>query len=83
MEQILVSLSVKLRSCVFEGDQPCGDYGVCQEIRKGLLYYTACKCFGGKGNSSFVPCHLKINEKKTFHTQSIISRSPRVGVYRQ
>ncbi|OXU28873.1 hypothetical protein TSAR_000403 [Trichomalopsis sarcophagae] len=48
MEQILVSLSIKLRACVFEGDQSCGEYGVCQEIRKGLLYYTACKCFGGR-----------------------------------
>ncbi|XP_011494444.1 PREDICTED: uncharacterized protein LOC105359529 [Ceratosolen solmsi marchali] len=46
-EQILVSLRIKLRACVFEGSNSCGRHGICQEIHKGLLSYSACKCFRG------------------------------------
>ncbi|XP_015609576.1 post-GPI attachment to proteins factor 6 isoform X3 [Cephus cinctus] len=47
MEGILVSLDVRTRQCVFSGSHACGHHGVCQEIQKGLLYYTTCNCFGG------------------------------------
>ncbi|XP_058788865.1 post-GPI attachment to proteins factor 6-like isoform X3 [Phymastichus coffea] len=47
MEEILLSLSVKLQACIFKGRQSCGQYGVCQEIQKGLFIYTACECFAG------------------------------------
>ncbi|XP_043279412.1 transmembrane protein 8B-like isoform X2 [Venturia canescens] len=45
--EILVSLDVHTRPCVFSGLHSCGPYGVCQEIHKGLLHYTTCNCFGG------------------------------------
>ncbi|XP_020709413.2 post-GPI attachment to proteins factor 6-like isoform X2 [Athalia rosae] len=47
MEEILVSIDIKTRQCVFPGSNPCGRHGVCQETRRGLLYYTSCNCFGG------------------------------------
>ncbi|KAG7206139.1 hypothetical protein KM043_003531 [Ampulex compressa] len=47
MEEILVSLNVRTRQCVFSGNNPCGNHGTCQEIRKDILYYTACNCFEG------------------------------------
>ncbi|XP_014213234.1 post-GPI attachment to proteins factor 6-like [Copidosoma floridanum] len=47
VEEILLSLNVKLRACVFRGTDSCGEFGVCEEIHKDLLYFSACKCFGG------------------------------------
>ncbi|KAJ8678765.1 hypothetical protein QAD02_014552 [Eretmocerus hayati] len=47
MESILMSLNIKLRGCIFEGNDSCGQFGTCQEIHKGPLHYAACKCFGG------------------------------------
>ncbi|KAK2589019.1 hypothetical protein KPH14_001862 [Odynerus spinipes] len=47
MEEILVSLNIHTRQCVFPGNYSCGYYGICQEIHRGLLAYTACDCFEG------------------------------------
>ncbi|XP_017879327.1 post-GPI attachment to proteins factor 6-like isoform X1 [Ceratina calcarata] len=47
MEEILVSLDIRTRQCVFPGNYPCGHHGICQEIHRDILYYTACKCFEG------------------------------------
>ncbi|XP_014238011.1 post-GPI attachment to proteins factor 6-like [Trichogramma pretiosum] len=48
MEEIMVLLKIKLTPCMNRSKKSCGDYGECQEIHKGLLYYTACKCYGGR-----------------------------------
>ncbi|XP_034934133.1 post-GPI attachment to proteins factor 6-like [Chelonus insularis] len=45
--EILVSLNIRTRQCVFSGAHACGDYGICEEIHRGLLHYTTCSCFGG------------------------------------
>ncbi|XP_054006508.1 post-GPI attachment to proteins factor 6-like isoform X1 [Hylaeus anthracinus] len=47
MEEILVSLDIRTRQCVFSGNYPCGHHGICQEIHRDILYYTTCKCFAG------------------------------------
>ncbi|XP_046426903.1 post-GPI attachment to proteins factor 6-like isoform X1 [Neodiprion fabricii] len=47
MEEILVSVDIKTRQCVFPGVHSCGNHGICQETKRGLLYYTSCNCFGG------------------------------------
>ncbi|XP_076641591.1 post-GPI attachment to proteins factor 6 [Halictus rubicundus] len=47
MEEILVSLDIRTRQCVFPGNYPCGHHGICQEIHRDILYYTTCKCFEG------------------------------------
>lgn len=47
MEEILVSLDIRTRQCVFPGNYPCGHHGTCQEIHRDILYYTTCKCFEG------------------------------------
>ncbi|XP_071863584.1 post-GPI attachment to proteins factor 6 [Bombus fervidus] len=47
MEEILVSLDIRTRQCVFDGNYPCGHHGICQEIHRDILYYTTCKCFEG------------------------------------
>lgn len=47
MEEILVSLDIRTRQCVFSGNYPCGHHGICQEIHRDILYYTTCKCFEG------------------------------------
>lgn len=47
MEEILVSLDIRTRQCVFPGNYPCGHHGICQEIHHDILYYTTCKCFEG------------------------------------
>ncbi|XP_076619315.1 post-GPI attachment to proteins factor 6 isoform X1 [Colletes latitarsis] len=47
MEDILVSLDIRTRQCVFSGNYPCGHHGICQEIHRDILYYTTCKCFEG------------------------------------
>lgn len=47
MEEILVSLDIRTRQCVFPGNYPCGHRGICQEIHRDILYYTSCKCFEG------------------------------------
>ncbi|KAK0095175.1 hypothetical protein PV326_009042 [Microctonus aethiopoides] len=45
--EILVSLNIHTRECLYSGSHPCGHNGVCEEIHRGLLYYTTCNCFGG------------------------------------
>lgn len=47
MEEILVSLDIHTRQCVFSGNHSCGYHGICQEIHRGLLAYTSCNCFEG------------------------------------
>ncbi|XP_076760727.1 post-GPI attachment to proteins factor 6 [Xylocopa sonorina] len=47
MEEILVSLDIRTRQCVFPGNYPCGHHGICQEVHHDILYYTTCKCFEG------------------------------------
>ncbi|XP_047355134.1 post-GPI attachment to proteins factor 6-like isoform X2 [Vespa velutina] len=47
MEEILVSLNIHTRQCVFSGNNSCGHHGICQEIHRNLLVYTACDCFEG------------------------------------
>ncbi|XP_015182403.1 PREDICTED: transmembrane protein 8A-like isoform X1 [Polistes dominula] len=47
MEEILVSLNVHIRQCVFPGKNSCGRNGICQEIHRDLLVYTACNCHEG------------------------------------
>lgn len=47
MEEILVSLNIHTRQCVFSGNNSCGYHGICQEIHRNLLVYTACNCFEG------------------------------------
>ncbi|XP_043605137.1 post-GPI attachment to proteins factor 6-like isoform X1 [Bombus pyrosoma] len=47
MEEILVSLDIRTRQCVFAGNYPCGHHGICQEVHRDILYYTTCKCFEG------------------------------------
>ncbi|KAH0546206.1 post-GPI attachment to proteins factor 6-like [Cotesia glomerata] len=47
INEILVSLNIHTRQCVFSGSQSCGNHGICEEIHRGLLHYTTCSCFGG------------------------------------
>ncbi|XP_012280579.1 post-GPI attachment to proteins factor 6 isoform X2 [Orussus abietinus] len=47
MQEILVLLDIKMRQCVFSGENACGPHGICQDIHKGLLSYTTCNCIGG------------------------------------
>ncbi|XP_050583175.1 transmembrane protein 8B-like isoform X4 [Bombus affinis] len=47
MKGIFVSLDIRTRECVFDGNHPCGHHGICQEVHRDILYYTTCTCFEG------------------------------------
>lgn len=47
LNEVMVSLDVRTQRCVF-ATEPCGVQGVCQEIHKGLHFFTSCACLGGK-----------------------------------
>ncbi|XP_050480954.1 post-GPI attachment to proteins factor 6-like isoform X2 [Bombus huntii] len=47
MGVMLVSLNIRTRQCVFDGNYPCGHHGICEEVHRDILYYTTCKCFEG------------------------------------
>ena len=40
MEEILVSLDIRTRQCVFAGNDPCDHHGICQEVHRDILNYT-------------------------------------------
>ena len=38
----MVSVDVRTQPCVYSGDKPCGDHGLCQESHSGMFFFTSC-----------------------------------------
>ncbi|KAK3885702.1 hypothetical protein Pcinc_010089 [Petrolisthes cinctipes] len=47
VSQAMVSLDVRTQPCVFAGDSPCGQHGLCQEAHRGMFFFTSCVCREG------------------------------------
>ncbi|KAK7082689.1 Protein of unknown function (DUF3522) [Halocaridina rubra] len=43
----MVSLDVRTQPCVYSGEAPCGDHGLCQETHRGMFFFTSCMCTEG------------------------------------
>ncbi|XP_076039876.1 post-GPI attachment to proteins factor 6 isoform X2 [Oratosquilla oratoria] len=45
--QVMVSVDVRTQPCVYEGEHPCGEHGLCQETHRGQFFFTSCVCTEG------------------------------------
>ncbi|XP_042228879.1 transmembrane protein 8B-like isoform X2 [Homarus americanus] len=46
-DQVLVSIDIRTQPCVFAGESPCGNNGLCQETHRGMFFFTSCVCTAG------------------------------------
>lgn len=47
IDQAMVSVDIRTQPCVYAGEQPCGEHGLCQETHRGMFFFTSCVCKAG------------------------------------